>query len=87
MTTTFDFDSMTDVILHIRNAAVREGMPRSSKPTTCSLLLDLKAEFPIAWEHFLAQKPSSGTSVLEFELREDHLPFYAKNEAVGCERS
>ena len=76
----FDLDSITDVIMHVRYTAVPGSSERAEIPKECALLLDLKAEFSTAWEHFLEQVPVSGTRVLEFELCKDLVPFYAKQK-------
>jgi peptidoglycan hydrolase-like protein with peptidoglycan-binding domain len=74
----FDFNHISDIIMHVRYTAVAGNIKRDSIPDTCDVLLDLKGAFPTEWQRF--QDQESGT--LEFELKKEHLPFFARGESV-----
>jgi hypothetical protein len=79
----FDFDNISDVILHLRYTAVA-GNAERTLPNTCAVLLDLKSAFSNEWQLFQDQTPGLGEKrVLEFELEQHHLPFFVRNKVVN----
>jgi hypothetical protein len=85
----FDYDTISDVILHIRYTA-REGgellrMKAAENLDTCineakaagsMRLFSIRHEFPTEWAKFKTAK--SGNVKLELELREEHFPYWSK---------
>jgi hypothetical protein len=85
----FDYDTISDVILHIRYTA-REGgellrMKAAENLDTCineakaagsMRLFSIRHEFPTEWAKFKSAK--SGNVKLALELREEHFPYWSK---------
>ncbi len=88
----FDYETISDVILHIRYTA-REGgglLRKGAKDTIKALMGDAEApgsvrffsmrhDFPSEWAQFQNQKPAAGQRfALTFTLREEHYPFWGR---------
>jgi hypothetical protein len=80
----FDFASISDMIIHI-NYTAREGgdvfgtaakaaLIKHFAEDNSMMLLSLKHDFPTEWHSFI-QNPNH---ILEFEIKDEHLPFYTK---------
>ncbi len=86
----FEFDSITDVVLHMRYTAVAGNVPLTTAaraalaavlPTSGVVLLDLKRSFGSEWQQFL--HPAGGADQsLGFSLGYEHFPFFAYNKTV-----
>lgn len=91
----FDYDTITDVIMHIRYTA-REGgdlLAKGALANLKALIADSKAvgsvrlfsvrhEFPTEWAKFKSVKLGGAipTAELKLNLREEHYPFWSKNK-------
>ena len=88
----FDYDTISDVILHIRYTA-REGgqqlreaamdqiksLIQSGGATGSVRLFSIRHEFPSAWVQFKKQPADSNRRhKLELDLREEHYPFWSR---------
>jgi hypothetical protein len=85
----FDYDTISDVMLHIRYTA-REGgalLGRSALESLKMLveesrapgpvrLFSVRHEFPTEWSRFRNQPPAAGERRLTFTLRPEHYPFW-----------
>lgn len=85
----FDFDSIADVVLHVRYTA-RPATLRDHKdaaidnlkarlPEESATLLTLSSEFGGEWHRFFQPAAGQGQA-LKFTLGSQHFPFYARNE-------
>jgi hypothetical protein len=88
----FDYDSISDVILHLRYTAREGGFALRNAATTwvneqvqeavaagSARLLSIRHDFPAEWVQFKAQELSSEqpTAMLNIALKEEHYPFWA----------
>ncbi|CAM4080751.1 neuraminidase-like domain-containing protein [Vreelandella rituensis] len=87
----FDYDSISDVILHLRYTA-REGggLLRKNAITNVKELIaegessgsirlfSVRHEFPAEWAKFTNQTPSANRYELKFTLRSEHYPFWSQ---------
>ena len=89
----FDYDTIADVVLHVRYTAREGGAPLKAK-ATASLekrfkeaagigsvrLFSVRHEFPTEWARFKAKKINAAnpTATLELDLREEQYPFWSK---------
>lgn len=88
----FDYDTIADVILHMRYTA-REGggllrnaataqlkeLIKDTKAAGSVRLFALRYEFPTAWADFQNQKPPDGQRFeLSLALRPEHYPFWSQ---------
>ena len=88
----FDYNTISDVILHIRYTA-REGGSLLRKGSLDNLnglaalpqavgslrLFSMRHEFPTEWAKFQGQKPGADLRYeLSFNLRQEHYPFWSK---------
>ncbi len=89
----FDYDTIADVVLHVRYTAREGGRPLRAKSTE-SLeqrfkeatgvgsvrLFSVRHEFPSEWAKFKAAKftTANPTTKLALELREEHYPFWSQ---------
>ncbi len=79
----FDFASISDLIIHI-NYTAREGgdmLGTAAKAALISILennglmlFSLKHDFPTEWNSFI----QNTNHILEFNIKDEHLPYYAK---------
>jgi hypothetical protein len=90
--TQFDYDSISDVILHLRYSAraggglLRKGAVENVKlaievgeAVGSTRLLSMRHEFPSEWAKFQAQTPAAGDRFeLAIKLREEHYPFWSR---------
>ena len=90
--TPFNYDTISDVILHIRYTAreggrlLRDGAVANIKSLYSdpdavghTRLFSIRHEFPAEWARFLKQEPATNQRYeLALELREEHYPFWAK---------
>jgi Tc toxin complex TcA C-terminal TcB-binding domain/Neuraminidase-like domain/Salmonella virulence plasmid 28.1kDa A protein/Putative peptidoglycan binding domain len=90
----FRYDTMTDVVLHLKytsraggtplreaaRAAVRERLS-VLEDVPLARLLSLKQEFPNAF-HRLVTPPASGSRAAEFAITEQHFPFFVSGRAL-----
>lgn len=88
----FDYDTIADVILHIRYTAREGGVPlrdAAMKELTAQIkaantigstrLFSVRQEFPSDWAKFKAVTLGAGQSAeLSLNLREEHYPFWSK---------
>ncbi len=90
----FDYDTITDVIIHLRYTA-REGGELLKSGAIAHLkdqidaaqtvgsvrLFSLRHEFPTEWAKFKSVKIESGTANAEitFNIREEHFPYWSKS--------
>jgi len=98
----FDYDTISDVILHLRYTA-REGGGLLRKGAVVNLkdaieaaqaagsvrLFSMRHEFPSEWAKFKNVQNVSATSPAElaFNLREEHYPFWSKdNKPIALTR-
>ncbi|UVO28152.1 hypothetical protein [Bradyrhizobium arachidis] len=96
----FDYETISDVILHIRYTA-REGgsLLRQGAITNLKSLIDdakavgsvrlfsVRDEFPNEWAKFQGQVPGANQRfVLELGLREEHYPFWSKGRLTSVTR-
>lgn len=86
----FDFDTISDAVLHLRYTA-REGGERLRRAATTSLtdaigaasvantrLFSVRGDFPTEWARLRAQTPpAGGRRTLTVTLREAHYPFWS----------
>ncbi len=89
-TNRFDFDTLSDVILHLNYTARDGGQPLASAarsavidetPREGAQLLNLRRDFPSRWHAFL--HPSGDEDqVLELDLGPQHFPFYARGKTL-----
>jgi hypothetical protein len=93
----FDYDTISDVVLHLRYTARDGGLALRSKATAAlqarigaasavgsARLLSVRHEFPTEWARFTTSAPSGQppTAPLTLTLREEHYPYWA-SLAVG----
>ncbi len=86
-TNMFNFNSLSDIIIHI-NYTARDGgsvlrqpaldAMKAKLPTNAAVLLSLKHDFPAAWNEMLL----SDTHEMTFELKAEHLPYFANFNGV-----
>lgn len=86
-TNMFNFNSLSDVIIHI-NYTARDGgsalrqpaleAMRENLPQNAAVLLSLKHDFPAAWNEMLL----NATHEMTFELKAEHLPYFANVNEV-----
>lgn len=86
----FDFDTITDVVLHVRYTARtgRKALGDAAKanltaklPTTGIVLFDLMRVFGSEWQRLFS--PAANTDqVLALALAQEHLPFYARGKTA-----
>jgi hypothetical protein len=88
----FDYDTISDVILHIRYTArpggglLRNGAMDSVKNAIeiadavgSTRLFSIRQEFPTEWAKFQAQTPAAGDRFeLAIKLRDEHYPFWSR---------
>jgi hypothetical protein len=94
----FDYDTISDVILHLRYTA-REGGSLLRQGATGQLkelmdaaqaagsvrLFSARHEFPSEWARFQDQTPDDGQRYeLELNLQEEHYPFWSHPKSVKC---
>lgn len=88
----FDYNSITDVILHFRYTA-REGgdllrkgalsrvkeIAKEAQAPGSVRLFSVRHEFPSEWADFVAQKPAANERAeLSLTLRKEHYPFWSR---------
>jgi hypothetical protein len=81
----FDFDTISDVILHIKYTAregggefqqvVRESLLQQLSVLPHFRMFSLRHEFPDEWHRFLIPENAADGNAFEFELKKDHFPF------------
>ncbi|HET8681351.1 MAG TPA: hypothetical protein VFM54_05705 [Micromonosporaceae bacterium] len=96
----FDYDSIPDVVLHLRYTAREGGLPlraaaqghltsqiEQAAAVGSVRLLSLRRDFPTEWARFTAT-PLAGNARAPFTvaLREDHYPFWADTAAATVTR-
>jgi hypothetical protein len=96
--TPFDFNTISDALLHVRYTA-REGggLLRGAALARIKELLDdgqgigsirlfsLRQEFPVEWDRFQNQTPTPGQPfVLTFTIRPEHYPFWCQPRLAGA---
>jgi hypothetical protein len=96
----FDYDTISDVILHIRYTA-REGGGLLRKGAVDNLtaaidaaqaagsvrLFSVRHEFPSEWAKFLGQVPGAGDrNELAIKLRPEHYPFWSQDRLDSVQR-
>jgi hypothetical protein len=97
--TQFDYDTIGDVILHLRYTA-REGgalLRHAAMQQIAQLIADGQAagsvrlfsvrhEFPAEWARFQGQSPASGRYELRLDLRPEHYPFWSRGRLQQVKR-
>jgi hypothetical protein len=96
----FDYETISDVILHVRYTA-REGgsllrqaaisnlktLIGGAKAAGSVRLFSVRDEFPNEWAKFQAQSPGANQRfALELELRAEHYPFWSKGRLTNVTR-
>jgi hypothetical protein len=89
----FDYDTIADVVLHVRYTAREGGTPlratavanlkdrfKDAAAVGSVRLFSVRHEFPSEWARFRATKltQAAPTVALQLELREEHYPFWSK---------
>ena len=97
----FDYDTISDVILHIRYTAreggglLRQGAMNNLKShieeaqaTGSVRLFSVRHEFPSAWAKFTGVKIEGATQTAELtlELREEHYPYWSQGRLEAVKR-
>ena len=98
----FDYDTISDVILHIRytaregggllrNGAIAnlKGLIDEAQAAGSVRLFSLRHEFPSEWAKFKNVKIAGATSAAELtlELREEHFPFWSQGSLEAVKRA
>jgi hypothetical protein len=91
----FDYDTISDVILHIRYTAREGGDPLKLAARTSLLnlmedamgyrqvrLFSLRHEFPTEWHRFLNTADANGDHVQAFSLTKDRFPFLFQGRTI-----
>lgn len=85
---TFDYDTISDVILHIRYTA-RQGVEttkvkaaldtlfQETTPPSLALMFNLRHDFPTEWAAF-----ANGSGNFTVEIRNDHFPYVAQGRPI-----
>lgn len=96
----FDYDTITDVILHLRYTA-REGGEILRRGANLNLeskiglaqaagsvrLFNVRREFPSAWSEFRATEPNEHDRIpLTLEFRQEHYPFWSRDRLKALHR-
>ncbi|RMF93400.1 MAG: insecticidal toxin protein [Candidatus Schekmanbacteria bacterium] len=94
----FDYDTISDVILHIRYTAREGGEPlRNAAMKNLKDKIDngefsgnirlfsIRHEFPAEWNKFKNQTCEGGSCELTLQLKPEHYPFWAKNFVSSIE--
>lgn len=89
----FDYDSISDIVLHMRYTAREGGEPLRSeaaktvKDQTSNLprmrIFSVRSEFPTAWAQFKAA--TTDPALLVVPLRHEHFPFWTQYELQNKE--
>jgi hypothetical protein len=88
----FDYDTISDVVLHIRYTAREGGEPLRAKAVRNLVtlvegaqaagslrLFSVRHEFPDQWARFRSQSPGPGRrAALTLNLRDEHYPFWSQ---------
>ena len=89
----FDYDTISDVVFHVRytareggdtlrnaaRAAIQGEMKKESSPEGLTRLLSVRHEFPTAWAKFQNQvAPQNSKFHLAIHLRREHYPLWAQ---------
>ena len=95
----FDYDTISDVILHIRYTAreggslLRKGALKNLKDLIAAAeagtvrLFSVRHEFPSQWAAFIAQTPADGQRFeLKLNLRPEHYPFWSQGRLRSVPR-
>jgi hypothetical protein len=97
----FDYDSIADVILHVRYTAREGGVPlrkgalenlkelvASARAVGTVRLFSIRHEFPTEWARFKRAGEDAPASVAELKLslREEHYPLWSKGNLGGVSR-
>ncbi|HEU5104043.1 MAG TPA: hypothetical protein VFU22_33735, partial [Roseiflexaceae bacterium] len=91
----FDFDTISDVIMHLRYTARdgREPLKNAARSALQNALKDavqfpqhrlfsLRHEFPNQWYHFLHPANTSGNQTLSLPLDKDRFPFLFQSKTI-----
>jgi hypothetical protein len=95
----FDYDTISDVVLHIRYTArpggglLRNGAVDNVKTAIevtealgSTRLFSMRHEFPTEWAQFQGQAPAPGDRIeLAIKLREEHFPFWSRGRLNSVE--
>ena len=95
----FDYNTISDVILHVRYTA-REGggllrngaiahvkdLIKAAQAIGSVRLFSVRHEFPTEWAKFQSQTPGSQRFELKINLRPEHYPFWSKDRLNGVTR-
>ncbi len=92
----FDFDSIADVVLHLRYtardggatlaAAARQSV-QAALPTAGVQLVDLKREFPDEWHAFLHPAGAGAEHEIAVTFTAQHFPFFARSKTITVTRA
>jgi hypothetical protein len=87
----YDYDTISDVILHLRYCAREGGLALRSAAIAAlqekiaaaatvgsTRLLSMRHEFPTEWARFSTAVLDGSLAALSFTLREEHYPFWAR---------
>jgi Tc toxin complex TcA C-terminal TcB-binding domain len=89
----FDYNTISDVILHIRYTARQGGAPLADKTVEylkelvgeanaagLTLLFSLKHDFPSEWHRF-----TTGTGNFEATVKRDHFPYFTRGKQIAID--
>jgi hypothetical protein len=95
----FDYDTITDVVLHLRYTAREGGQPvrkaalahlaaqiDAANAVGSARLLSVRHEFPAEWAQFKASPAENGWYPLSLRLREEHYPFWSRGRLEVVKR-
>ena len=87
----FDYETISDVILHIKYTAREDGALKARVISNLTDILadlpnervfSLRQEFPTQWHRFLQSADSAETALLELPLTPEMFPFFAKDKTI-----
>jgi hypothetical protein len=90
----FDYDTISDVILHIRYTAreggglIRKGAVEEAQAVGSVRLFSVRHEFPTEWARFRSVQLDAATPVAELTLNlgEQHYPFWSQGRLEAVKR-
>jgi hypothetical protein len=90
----YDYDTISDVILHVRytareggdllktkavdNLIGTDGILTSADSSVMVRSFSLNHEFPVEWQRFMASLASSAPESLRFTIRKEHFPYFTR---------
>jgi len=96
----FDYDTISDVVLHIRYTARQGGDLLGGKATEqleelvseasgagLALLFSLKHDFPSEWQKFVAANPQTAVASAPFgaSVKREHFPYFTQGREISID--